>query len=316
MGRAGAELVSAAGSPGAVGTLNVPSDCVIYGLYPNPAKTVLAIELECQGGPQIDFYDIQAGQRASLGTAAAHFLAWAADGRFVYLKTGGVDNPQIVRIDEASRQASTLDLPADLYDLAVLPDGRLVYSTTRGLGFGSETWLADASGRHARRILSEPGDIVAYLRPSPDGKQLAFIRFPDSQTPFPDGELWIMDTGGKNARSLGEADAGHGYAPAWSPDGSQLAVVGRDNPTDPQVEQSASALHSNVYRVQVRSGVRTPVSTFAKAVVETPVWSPDGLSLYFNVAENDTIQVWYEQAGVLQPLNAGASCCAIWVPGK
>ena len=197
-----------------------------------------------------------------------------------------------------------------------MPDGHILYSLTNGIGFGSETWRAETDGWHARQILAEPLNIVAYLRPSPDGSQVAYIRMPDTQVPFPNGELWLMDADGGNARSLAQADAGHGYAPAWSPDGSQIAFVVRENPDDQAADVSSGALLANVYRFEVRSETLTPVTAFSDAIVETPVWSPDGIVLFFNVVRNDTIQVWVEQAGKLQPLSNDVACCAVWVPGR
>jgi Tol biopolymer transport system component len=298
---------------------HLSSNCTIYNLYPNPVGAVLAVEYECDGGPAVAFYNVASGKNVNPGGAeqlAARFLAWSADGHFLYLKADTISNPTVIRIDYTRNSTTTLNLPAGVYDLAALPDGQIVFSTTQGIGFGSEVWLSGADGQGVKQILSQPLDIVAYLQPSPDGKRIAFIRFPDTQTPYPNGELWLMDTNGKNARRLADADAGHGYAPAWSPDGKQIAFVVRENPNDPQANQSAGALLSNVYRIEIASGIKKAVTNFPDAIVEAPVWSPDGTSLVFNVARNDTIQIWFDRAGVLQPLNGAASCCAAWTPGK
>jgi len=55
---------------------------------------------------------------------------------------------------------------------------------------------------------------------------------PDSNIPFTVGELWVTNGDGNNPVLLGEADAGHGYEPAWSPDGAQIAFLGRENKSD------------------------------------------------------------------------------------
>lgn len=299
---------------------DLPADCSIYGLDPNPVGALLAVEFVCGGGPAVLVYDLDSGETlnpvASLQTDAS-FLAWSADGLSLYLKVDVYGNTRIVRYELLRARLATLeDLPAYVYDMAGLPGGRILYSLTTGIGYGSETWAADADGSNRRLLLSEPFDIIAYLRPSPDGGQVAFILLPDSQTPFPNGELWLMDVNGDNARSLAEADAGHGYAPAWSPDGTELAFVVRENPSDPVVEQSASALVSNIYRFQVQNGSLTPVTSLADAVLETPVWSPDGSGLFFNMVRNGTIQVWFAGSGSPRPLGEANSCCAVWVPGK
>jgi WD40 repeat protein len=296
----------------------LPEGCAAYRLYPNPVEPLLAVELLCGDEPvvQLTGIDPSADPVDSSSSPGARFLAWSADGRYHYLSSGFVGDPHIVRIDRRSGRTETLPFPANIYDMAGLPDGRIVYSLTRGLGFGSETWLADAAGGGARQILARPQEIAAYLRPSPDGSRIAFIAIPDSQTPFTVGELWVMNSDGGQARSLAAADAGHGFAPAWSPDGEEIAFVVRENPDDPQADTSAAALLSNVYRIRVQGGTPVLVTAFPDAAVETPAWSPDGTGLVFNVVKDATIQVWYDDSGTLRPLGSEPSCCAIWVPGR
>ena len=317
----GLQLVSQATlhSPSSILPFHLPANCPVYKLYPNPVAALLAVEFECGGGPAVLVYNLQSGETfnpAETLQADARFLAWSVDGHSLYLKTDSLGNPQILRFDHTRNRLVTLSLPGTIYDLVALPDGRIVYSLSRGLGFGSETWLADADGHHARQILAEPLDIAAYLRPSPDGNQIAYILMPDSQTPFTVGELWMMSADGKNPHALAEADAGHGYAPAWSPDGMQIAFVVRENSNDPQADQSAGALISNIYRIKVQDGTLVPVTSLSDAIVGAPVWSPDSTALFFNVTRNDTIQIWFNDAGALQPLSEEDACCAVWVPGR
>jgi Tol biopolymer transport system component len=278
------------------------------------------MELLCGDQAQVKVFDTQTGKLLiPIDDSDSRFLAWTPDGKQVYLRMDTLGNPRIIRFTVADGRSETLTFPPTLYDLAVLPDGKSVlYSTTQGIGFGSEVWLAKPDGEPVRKVFTARQNIVAYLRPSPDGDQVAFILFPDSQVPFPNGELWVMDVNGENPRKLALADAGHGYAPAWSPDGAQIVFVVRENASDSRVEQSAGALISNLYRVEVRSGNMVPVTRFTDAIVETPVWSPDGRAIVFNVIRNGKIQASVHEmdSTVVMTLGNGLSCCAIWLPGK
>jgi dipeptidyl aminopeptidase/acylaminoacyl peptidase len=295
-----------------------PVDCLVYKLTPNPAAALLAIEFACGDESLLQVPDLDAGD-IPLKPAyqeTARFMAWSADGGSLYVKKNIFQEPEIDQVNVPSFHAAQLPVPGNAYDLTALPDGKILYSTTSGIGFGSETWLAGAAGGNPERVLNEPGSIVAYLRPSPDGSRVAFIVMVDSQVPFTVGELWLMDFDGGNARMLGQADAGHGYAPAWSPDGSQIAIVVRENPDDPDADQSAGALLSNLYLVDILGGEPAAVTTFSDAIVESPVWSPDGTALIFNVVRDDKISLWLSEAGKVRQFAGESACCAVWVPGN
>ena len=307
-------------SPATILPFAVPANCSIYNLYPNPIQPYLAVELLCGDQAQVIILDTQTSKPLiPIDDSDSRFLAWTPDGRQVYLRVNPLGNPRVIRFTVAGGRSETLAFPPTLYDLVILPDGKSVlYSTTQGIGSGSEVWLAAPDGKSARGVFTDRQNIVAYLRPSPDGNQVAFILFPDSQVPFPNGELWVMDVNGENPRKLASADAGHGYAPAWSPDGTQIVFVVRENASDRRVEQSAGALISNLYQVEVQSGNLVPVTRFTDAIVETPLWSPDGSAVAFNIIRNGKIQASVHEmdSTAVMTLGNGLSCCAIWLPGK
>lgn len=175
----------------------------------------------------------------------------------------------------------------------------MIYSLTQGLGYGSETWIADVDGQNAQRVLLEPRHIIAFARWSPSGEAIAYIRMLDSNIPFTVGELWVMGGDGQNPILLGNADAGHGYRPAWSPDGQQIAFVVRElvsDSTDIESEVAsyvAGQLVSNIYLANLNNKSIISATKFNDALTETPVWSQEGDYLAFgSTAGGSGMDVW------------------------
>ncbi len=167
----------------------------------------------------------------------------------------------------------------------------------------------------SQHLYADPFNYISFARYSPDGSQIAFIKIPDTQTPFTVGELWVMNSNGSNARKLADADAGHGYAANWSPDGKRIAFVVRENPEDERADQASDALISNVYIVDVKGGDLTQITHLENGRVETPFWSPDGNTLAFNVVINDRMEVQIADliTGKIRPLGTESTCCPAWI---
>jgi Tol biopolymer transport system component len=183
------------------------------------------------------------------------------------------------------------------------------------LGSGSELNFARNNGRDAITLYKDQYYYISFARYSPDGSQIAFIKIPDSPTPFTVGELWVMDANGMNLRKLADADAGHGYAANWSPDGTRIAFVKRENPEDESANQSSESLMSNIYTIDVESGELAPVTYFTEGRAETPRWSPDGNTLAFNRVQNGRMEVQIVdiQSGQIQSLITESTCCPAWM---
>ncbi len=315
------------GSPGAAPRksipLNPPTDCSFYAVRPAPVGRWIAVEWECSFGPAVELFDTASGKShfaLSDPTIDSRFLAWQPDGRSIYLKIGTLSVPQTLRVDAATGKAVELPVSPFAYDLAAAPDGsRIYYALSKGLGFGSEAWLAGPDGQNSSQLLLDGQNIIALAQYSPDGTRIAFIKMPDDQNAAPPGELWVMDSDGFNARKLADADAGRGYSPVWSPDGTKIAFIGRQQPDRPEV------LNLSIYNLSSSSLV-----SFPAASVTQPAWSPEGSMLAFSsygsstsaltpgassgLLPGDTMELWiYEvSSGKGSKLSTGA-CCAGWI---
>ena len=276
----------------------------------------MAVELNCPNGQTVLYLDTNTAVVTQPVTDTdSHFLAWANDGGAAYLKVDSLGNTRVLRVQTNGKQDS-IPIAGWTYDLSLRPDSRdFAFTLSRGLGYGSELHLAQNDARATELLYADPYNYVSFARWSPDGRQIAFIKIPDAQTPFTVGELWVMESDGSNPRRLANADAGHGYAANWSPDGERIAFVGRENPEDENADQSGDVLISNIYVVEVESGRLRQVTTFDQARVETPFWSPDGNTLGFNAVMDGRMQVLIADTltGETRSLITEPACCPAWI---
>ncbi len=298
---------------------SLPPGCGLFDVFPAPIGRFLVIELSCPSGQTVLFLDTDSGAVTQPVTDSdSHFLAWTPDGEAVYLKVDSLGATRIARVTTAGRQTplASIEFPEFTYDLAPSPDGgNFTFAFSLGMGHGSELWLTKYAGKTAGPLYADQFYYISLTRFSPDGSRIAFIRVPDTQTPFTVGELWVMDADGSNPRKLADADAGHGYAASWSPDGKRIAFVVRENPRDAQADQSSEALIGNIYIADMESGAVTSVTKFEVGYAETPLWSSDGNTLAFNVVINDRMEVRIADlaTGQILPLMAESTCCPAWL---
>lgn len=206
---------------------------------------------------------------------------------------GGSDwQPGLWIVDALTGIFTDLDigLPStSLIDALASPGGtQIIFSTSGGLGLGSDIWLIDRNGQqkpvHLSRLADDPRSIAGLFSWSPDGQSIAYERLGDSPTPFLAAGLWVMNRQGGNQRLLAQADGGHGFALRWSPDSTKIAFVARTNSTVSAANQNAQALQSAVEVVEVASGRTWPVATPAQTGLPfntNPAWSPDGKQITF-----------------------------------
>ncbi len=297
--------------------LSLPADCGIYDIFPPSRGSILAVEISCSFGQALLFLDTETGAvTQAFPQGDSHFLAWTANSKSVFLRVDNASNPRIVRVNAETLNADPIPVDEFTYDLAPKPESfNFTFTFSRGFGFGSEIYLAKNDGRITQLLYSDPLNYISFARWSPDGKQIAFIKIPDSQTPFTIGELWIMNADGSNPRKLADADAGHGYAANWSADGNRIAFIVRENVEDENANTSAEALISNLYVVDVATGEVTQVTAYDQGRVETAHWSPDGNRLFFLRVLNGKMELQVKDllTDEITALLAEPACCLSWM---
>jgi Tol biopolymer transport system component len=296
---------------------SIPPSCGLVNVFPSPIGQLMLIELSCPNGQTVLFLNTETVSVTQPVTDAdSHFLAWTEYGRSVALRVDSLGDPRIVRLNVDTLQTEVISIPGLTYDLAAQPyTYQFSFTTSGGLGHGSEMFLAKHDGQIVQSLYADPYHYLSFASWSPKATQIAFIKIPDNQTPFTVGELWVMGEDGSNPRKLADADAGHGYAANWSPDGKRIAFVVRENPEEQRADQSSEALLSNIYLVEVESGALTPVTHLEQGRVETPFWSPDGNTLAFHAVINDRMEVRIADlaTGEIRTLITESTCCPAWM---
>ena len=295
---------------------SIPVSCGLFNTYPAPTGKFLLIELSCPNGQTVLFLNTESGSATQPVTDTdAHFLAWTSNGKAAYLKVDSLGSPEIIRFyTDGARDP--LAINEVTYDLSAQPDSYdFTFTFSQGLGFGSELYLAKHDGRITQLLYTDQYNYLSYARFSPDGKQIVFIKTPDTPTPFTVGELWVMNADGTDPHQLADVDAGHGFAANWSADGKLIAFVVRENPEDESADQNSDALISNIYVMDVETGTSRQITTLTKGHAETPSWSPDGNTLAFTVVINGRMEVQIANAvtGEIQSLITGSTCCPAWM---
>ncbi len=132
------------------------------------------------------------------------------------------------------------------------PQGTLVLQTVSG----GPIYAVEAGGLGQTRLRYLTTGMDPAL--SPDGQQVAFTRWEDTQHGAP-GSLWVINLDGTGERML-LSDISQPKSPVWSPDGSQIAIsmqhggrltpegkCGKDLPSEPLVADEDGDYFRAVY---------------------------------------------------------------------
>ena len=257
-------------------------------------------------------------------SAVGTFLHWLPGSRETFLfrpmfprgpgapLNGGSWNPGLWEVNARTGAITNIAIhvpSASLVDAVPSPDGsQIIYSTSAGLGMGSDIWSLDLhSGRqvHLLRLSGDTHSIAGLFAWSPGGKTVAYERLADSPTPFLPASLWLMNPQGGAQHFLAQTDGGHGFALSWSPNGQKIAFVARTNPNENMADQSTQSLRSAIEVIDVSSKRAWTVAGPAQTGVQIstdPIWAADSSHVTFaaynplNPELGGTVSYWTASA--------------------
>lgn len=160
------------------------------------------------------------------------------------------------------------------------PDGQhIAYSTRRG-----GIWIIPALGGTSHQ-LTDFGSAPAW---SHDGSTIAFQS--DAGAPLSEGSvgsstIWTVSTQGGTPRQItkpGSPTGGH-VSPTWSPDNRRIAFVDLNYTTQPIWSVAVSGADVKQLTHRARSGQPANWKDPLEGRASSPVYAPDGRSLYLTV---------------------------------
>jgi dipeptidyl aminopeptidase/acylaminoacyl peptidase len=151
----------------------------------------------------------------------------------------------------------------------------------------SHLWLFDVAARKAEPLTTGPYSDTSPVW-SPDGSRIAFVseRGPDPDR-APDSNVFVVEAKpGAEPRQLTTYEGPDGGRLAWSPDGQWIAFLRGDEPR-------FSAYNQNRLAVVPAAGGATKIltETLDRGVSGPILWTRDGTSLFFLVADDRTTYV-------------------------
>jgi dipeptidyl aminopeptidase/acylaminoacyl peptidase len=154
------------------------------------------------------------------------------------------------------------------------------------LGTRKSTLLTDGRSRNGMPVWSHRSKLIAFDSTRRGGHNGA------------DRDLWVMDPKDPSTARLVSEVSGTWSVADWSPDDSELLAV----------NSPAANTQTSLWRVNVKSGERTPLSPPGDpAVWRAPTYSPDGRFVYvLSNRGSETLRLWRGDvtSGEWKPLTA------------
>ena len=158
--------------------------------------------------------------------------------------------------------------------------GRIWVGTDYGLG------VLPAVPQAPPQRLTDTEAIETHPVYSPDGRQIAFVRFLDEDS----AAIYVMNADGTGARQVTGGEALH-LVPSWSPDGQRLLFTRSSVNAD-----TWSPELLNVWSVAPDGSRSVNLTNSADAGAFLPMWSQDGETILYTLVEQTGVSAYVMNA--------------------
>lgn len=256
----------------------------------------IAFSSNSSGTHDLKRYDVAAGVVAPLPssvTATDATPVWSPDGQHILFASDRGGNFDIYRLHVDSSETINLTPGSPAQDIHPFwsPDGQhILFSSDRG-GSYYQIYRMDANGGNVQQVAVVPGNNAFYPRYSPNGAKIAFMRASITIAACDwNWDIWLMNADG-SAQTQITTHLGGDLYPNWLPDGSGIIYASCRN-----------LLFSDLYRVDINTGVETRL-TFTTFTSEwNGVYAPDGDYIAYNSNAADAADILIQSVdGTLIP---------------
>lgn len=218
-------------------------------------------------------------RRLTFNTLPEWSASWSPNGTQILFESDTEIESQMYVMDADGSNVRSLDinLPANSPVWAPTSD-YIAFASMARPGI-SDIVVASLDGSSVVRI-TDGTSWNAHPTWFPDGSRIAFASDRTGNL-----QLFVINRDGTGLQQLTTSDITHDQ-PSWSPDGNVLAFVS-DGPTADRPSAS------NIYLLNLRSGLEVQLTEEQSDGANQPSWSPDGRYILFRATELDmTTQIY------------------------
>lgn len=221
----------------------------------------------------------------TIGSDIFRILQWSSDSSSLLLKNLVSQTIWVAAQNGNINQVLIPDVPRGVLTAAFSPkSGFLTYVDYE------RTYSIALDGSRRQDLAVNGSEGNTFLRYSPDGQKLAFMRVQRPNT-YNAGELWVTNSDGSGAQRL-SVGGSQDFDPIWSHDARLIVFIHRENLESVLADQDPSLLVSNIWMIDQATRTLRPLSKFHGKRARQPSISVDDQRITFVSNESGFDEIW------------------------